>query len=105
MHEDIKLMQEKYEALSLSRLPEIEAHITKILLTKPEEAGRYLSRFCSRNSQEIVEAWWKLSEYLIVRYNDGFINEKGNMAQPTGYPKEWLDETGWADGPTSYEKK
>lgn len=105
MHEDIKLMQEKYEALSLSRLPEIEAHITKILLTKPEEAGRYLARFCSRNSQEIVEAWWKLSEYLIVRYNDGFINEKGNMAQPTGYPKEWLDETGWADGPTSYEKK
>ncbi|HDP78947.1 MAG TPA: dipeptidase [Mesotoga infera] len=105
MHEEIKLMQQKYEAFSLSRLPEIEASVAAILPTKPGEAADYLARFCSRNSQEIVRAWWEFSEYLIVKYNDGFISEKGNMAQPTGYPKEWLDKTDWSEGPTSYEKE
>jgi len=105
MHEEIRLMQQKYEALSLSRLPEIEASVAAILPTKPREAADYLARFCSRNTQEIVHAWWEFSEYLIVKYNDGFISEKGNMAQPTGYTKEWLDKTDWSEGPTSYEKK
>ncbi len=32
--------------------------------------------------------WWNLAESLIVKYNDGLLNEPGNMAQPLGYPQE-----------------
>jgi dipeptidase len=104
MHEDIKLMQEKYETLSLSRLQEVESYVAGIISTRPEKAVKYLTEFCAGNFDEIVKAWWAFSEYLIVRYNDGFINEKGKMAQPVGYPQDWLDRTDWSEGPTSYEK-
>jgi len=105
MHEDIRLMQEKYETLSLCRLQEVEAYVAAMTSNGPQEVSEYLTKFCARNSEEIIRAWWDFSEYLIVRYNDGFISEKGNMAQPVGYPQEWLDQTNWPEGPTSYDRK
>ncbi|WP_349680392.1 dipeptidase [Mesotoga sp. UBA5557] len=105
MHEDIRLMQEKYETLSLCRLQEVEAYVAAMTSNGPQEVSEYLTKFCARNSEEIIRAWWDFSEYLIVRYNDGFISEKRNMAQPVGYPQEWLDQTNWPEGPTSYDRK
>ena len=48
--------------------------------------------------------WWAFADRLVVRYNDGFLNEPGKMAQPLGYPRNWLDTTEWRTGPTTYAK-
>lgn len=47
-------------------------------------------------AQKVVDDWWKLADYLIVKYNDGYINTpKGRKA--VGYPEWWLDEVGYGE--------
>jgi len=51
-----------------------------------------LNKWQSDLQQKVVEEWWNLSDYLIVKYNDGFLNEPtGKMGKSIGYPKEWAE--------------
>jgi len=50
--------------------------------------------YCEKNLAEVVSAWQvlanDLANDLIVKYNDGYINEKGRVGQTVGYPGWWL---------------
>jgi hypothetical protein len=35
-----------------------------------------------------------MADYLIVKYNDGYISTPGKTSS-AGYPKEWLDAVGY----------
>jgi dipeptidase len=64
----------------------------------------FLSTFCNSNTEKVTEEWWKLSEKLIVKYNNGCITTKDKIMQPVGYPQAWLDDVGFDNGPISYKK-
>ena len=36
---------------------------------KPAEAARFLTGFCLNNAKTVVDAWWKLGDDLLVKYN------------------------------------
>ena len=55
-------------------------------------------------AQALLKDWWKLSEDLYLKYNDGYINDQKALAQPVFYPSWWLKQVGYENGPTSYEK-
>jgi hypothetical protein len=40
----------------------------------------------------------------VARYDDGYVNEPGEMAEEVGYPKVWYDKSEWPNGPKKYEK-
>jgi dipeptidase len=65
----------------------------------------FLTSFCKSSTERVVSEWWKLSETLIVKYNDGCITTEENVMQQVGYPKDWLDDVGYDKGPTSYKKQ
>ncbi|CAD7928552.1 unnamed protein product [Amoebophrya sp. A120] len=42
--------------------------------------------------REVVRKWWDLADSLIVKYNDGFLNDpKGTIGAPYGYPLEFAE--------------
>ncbi|MFO7875551.1 MAG: C69 family dipeptidase [Desulfovermiculus sp.] len=40
----------------------------------------------------------------VAKYDDGYINAPGEMAQEVGYPEEWYEKSKWPQGPTSYSR-
>jgi dipeptidase len=52
-----------------------------------------------KNIQAIVDSIWSLSDEMMFKYADGFINEPDNMSQMVGYPEWWLEAVGYKDGP------
>ena len=62
-----------------------------------------LQDFCTENVYTTVNIWWELATSLIVKYNDGCITTGPNkIMEPIKYPKEWLEATGYYEGPTHY---
>jgi hypothetical protein len=37
--------------------------------TNPAEAVSFITDFCLNNARTVVDAWWKLGAYLLVKYN------------------------------------
>ena len=72
----------------------IETRAKTLYKENPKACRDYLTRYCNETSQRVVDDWWALSEYLIIKYNDGYINQpQGRIT--TSYPKEWLDAVGY----------
>ena len=40
----------------------------------------------------IVNRWRELGEYLVVKYNDGYIKNDKGRPEDKGYPEDWLKE-------------
>jgi len=64
-----------------------------------------ITEYCEKNTKKVLDAWWKLFEALIVKYNNGCITTEDAIMQKVDYPDWWLEEVGYYNGPTSYEKK
>ena len=81
-----------------------------------------ITDFCEKNTAKVLKAWFELSRYLIVKYNNGCITTEGVKSpikgknygkayvegaffQKIDYPEWWLRDAGYYNGPISYEKK
>lgn len=43
--------------------------------------------------KRVVESWWQLADYLVVKYNDGFLNDpSGKIGGVYGYPRAWAEQ-------------
>lgn len=105
MHGEITALQEQLEEGFLNTLSVVDRRAQHLFAADPEKARAYLTEAGERNTEETLSRWWDLTESLIVKYNDGLLNEPGKMGQPLGYPREWLEGTSWPTGPTVYEKR
>ncbi len=107
MIEDIKTLRDSIETSEIQLVSSIDSMILKNSesgeITEKDEV--YLTEQCFKNTETVVERWWKLLAYLIVSYDDGYVNTEGHMAQEVGYPQWWLEQAGWKEGPTTYEKQ
>jgi len=102
MHPEIAARQSYHEEASIQLIQQTDQEALTLMDKNRDALGDYLRQICSKNAETIVSDWWELSEYLIVKYNDGYISTPGNAAQPVGYPREWLNRTEWINGPVKY---
>jgi dipeptidase len=106
MIEDIRSERARFEGPAFGRQDEIEAEALELWEEgEKNDACEMLAEYSKDNAEDVLEAWWKLSEALYVKYNDGYINTKEEIAKPAFYPSWWLQKVGYEQGPTSYEKK
>lgn len=70
----------------------------------PSKVPSLLTSYCETQANQVVSEWWKLAWNLVTKYDDGYVNAPGKMAQEVGYPKEWYPNSEWPQGPTSYEE-
>ena len=105
MIRDIQERALKHEQAGLRLQAELERDLAALAAKNPDKAAEERSRRLNEHADAVRQDWIKLFELLVGKYAQGFVNEPDNMAQPVGYPKEWLEQTDYAKGPAnSYNK-
>lgn len=89
MIEDILAVQREIEGQYLAVQPAVEK--TALGLTAdPAAMKAYLTDYSVGHAEQMVARWKELGEFLLTKYNDGYVkNEKGRPAEK-GYPESWL---------------
>jgi dipeptidase len=106
MIKDIQDKQKELEGEAFDAQKAIDESAVVLINNNQEKFCReFLTTFCNTNTEIVVSQWWKLSETLIVKYNDGCITTEVDLMHQVGYPPEWLKEAGYFQGPISYKKK
>ena len=113
MVDDMRTVQNKLEDTYADAQAGIESVALAMYQQDPKKAVDFLTNYTEMTAQCAVDAWKKLGEYLIVKYNDGVVkktNEDGSFVRPKyeqganaplvrpGYPKEFLEEIVKATG-------
>ncbi len=85
---------------------ELEEAAYEWMAAVPQDADpATLTKLCAANCERVRKKWWKLSEKLIVKYNDGCITSEHpeDIMHQIGYPRRyWLRDVGYYEGPTEY---
>lgn len=104
MMDDVRAVQNEIETTFNQAQEGIEAVAVKLLETDPAKAKEFLTNYTVMTAQSTHDAWKRLGEFLIVKYNDGVVKrvkdgkfERNSIGQPAGvirpgYPKEFLEE-------------
>jgi dipeptidase len=83
---DVQAAQEKYEAGAIARIPEIDAQALALYKKKPAEGAKFLTAFGLANAKTVVDAWWKLGDDLLVKYNRLNVYDAGKRTFHRGEP-------------------
>jgi dipeptidase len=102
MSEDIRKAYSDFENTFFNLQASVEARAETLYKENPTACREYLTRYSNETAQRVVNDWWALADYLIVKYNDGYVNAPGGRSAP-GYPTEWLDAVGY--GKTKIKNK
>ncbi|MCD6534972.1 MAG: C69 family dipeptidase [Deltaproteobacteria bacterium] len=105
MIKDIREVQNRFESEAFAKQKALESKAQALWKAGDRKgACKHLTRYAEENTSAVLKQWWKLSELLYLKYNDGYINTTESIAQPVFYPAWWLKQVGYENGPTSYEK-
>lgn len=104
MIKDIQQKQDEIELAALESIKEMDKKALALYKQDPEKVPPLLTEYCETQANRVVAEWWKLAWALVARYDDGYVNAPGKMAQEVGYPKDWYEKSEWGNGPKSYKK-
>lgn len=103
MIKDINAEQQRYEGLFFANQPVIEEKAAKLYKEDPAKAVAFLTDYTNSNMMAVENAWWTLGEYLVGKYQDGYVMSPEGKQEQVGYPTEWLETVGF--GETMIQKK
>ena len=67
--EDVEQAQEKWESHSFRNIQIMDEAAIQLYKSNPAEAASFITDFCLNNAKTVVDAWWKLGDDLLVKYN------------------------------------
>lgn len=89
--QDVRDAQKRWEGSAVDRTQDIDKKALQLYKESPEKAGEYLTRYCCDNANSVVNAWWKLGDDLLVKYNHfGMYLAKERKTERLQYPEEWI---------------
>ena len=91
IHDDIQKKYSELENEFYANQPELEKKAVELFKQDPKKAQQFITEYSCKNAQQVVDEWWNLSDYLIAKYSDGYINLP-KTGQSVGYPEEWLEK-------------
>ena len=83
---DVKAAQDKFEAAVIARLPEIDGQALALGKKKPAKEAEFLTAFGLNNARTVVDAWWKLGDDLLVKYNRLYLYDAAKRTYSRGEP-------------------
>jgi dipeptidase len=92
MIEDIQTVQTELEGRFLAMQPVIEQTALTLAETDPELMHAFLTQYSVGQAEEVVRRWKELGEFLLTKYNDGYVAGVGDEEVERGYPESWLRE-------------
>ena len=92
MIKDIQAVQSELEEIAITSQPAIEKVALELYKTNPQLMEYYLTNYCNGHAENVVDRWIELGEYLITKYNDGYVKDENGKPKGVGYPESWLRE-------------
>ena len=89
MIKDIQKVQNELENKIISQQDSITAVAKKL---NRQERIEFLTDYSVNCGKMVVNEWKKLGEYLIMKYNDGYVKDEKKHITSPGYPNEWKQE-------------
>jgi dipeptidase len=87
---DIQKVQNALEKKFLTLQPVIDQTALDLYETDRELMVEFLTNYSVSQGEMVVKRWTELGEYLICKYNDGYVKDKNGRPRSLGYPSEWL---------------
>ncbi len=90
--EDVKKAQSEWEAKTVANIGEVDNQALERYNRSALEGIRYLTGYSLTHADNVVKAWWKLGDDLLVRYNklSYYDTEKRTRERnKPGYPDWW----------------
>ena len=92
MSEDVLAVQKEIEGTYLALQPAVEKTAMELAEDDPDLLVRYLTDYSVSHAEQMVSRWRALGEYLLTKYNDGYVRDENGRPQELGYPESWLRE-------------
>jgi dipeptidase len=89
---EIQAVQKDIEGTFLTLQPVVEKTAVDLANSDPKLMTRYLTDYSVTQAEKVVMRWKELGEYLITKYNDGYVKDEKGKPQEKGYPETWLRE-------------
>ena len=83
---DVQEAQAKYEGEMIARIPEIDKQALELYKRKSSESAKFLTAFGLNNAKTVVDAWWKLGDDLLVKYNRLYLYDTQKRNYSRGQP-------------------
>jgi len=88
---DVRAAQARFETSAVERTPIIDKNALDLFQKDPAAAGKYLNDYCLSNAQAVIDAWWKLGDDLLVKFNKLWIYDtKTRKRSPLPFPDWYL---------------
>lgn len=90
---DIQAVQKELEGNFYKLQPAVEKTAQELEKTNDTLAVQYLSDYSVTHANMVVARWKELYEYIVTKYNDGYINDGkdgGRNPKLVGYGSEWI---------------
>ena len=84
---DIRRVQSELEQLFILQQQTVEQ---KALTLNDGERLKFLTEYSNEMGKLVHERWLQLGDYLVMKYNDGYVKDSSFKIQTVGYPDEWL---------------
>jgi len=92
MIEDIRSVQQQLEGDLIALQPAVDQTAAQLAKSNPDLMTRYLTDYSVTHGNLVVKRWRELAEYLMRKYNDGYVQDENASPREVGYPEEWLRE-------------
>ncbi len=90
MEPDILAVQKEIEGNLLALQPAVEKTAAALAKNDPELMKRYLTDYSVSQAELTVKRWKELGEYLMTKYNDGYVKDENGRPKEKGYPDSWI---------------
>ena len=89
--EDVRAAQAIWEKPVVDRTPTIDTFALELHKKDPAAARKFLTDYCLGNAERVINAWWKLGDDLLVKYNHLWVYDaKTRKRNPMIFPDWWL---------------
>lgn len=87
---DVQAVQSALEGEALALQPAVEKTAKELFESDPALMRRYLTDYSVSRAEMVAERWTELGDFLVTKYNDGYIQEQPGRAREHGYSEQWL---------------
>jgi dipeptidase len=95
MIQDIREAYTGIEDRLFAQQPAVEKVALELYKQDPNAAREYITGYSNRVTKDTIDAWWKLADTLVVKYQDAGGGLAGAQRQRAQYPKDWLEKNGY----------
>jgi dipeptidase len=88
--QDVREAQLKWEKAAVDKTPGIDAWAMEIHKKDPAQARAFLTDYCVNNATNVIDAWWKLGDDLLVKYNHLWIYDAKTRKQSIVKFPDWF---------------